>query len=137
MAHRFHPPRPLSRPPPPPPGRTPPSPRPAPRTRPAGPQSPLSTPLTPNHFTPNRLRSINPHTHPPPTGAFTPRARLLNRLGGGVPKYAANPGQSRNSGAVCRKLGDCTRVCPAGYARAFVVSPKRLSIPEPPPPTAG
>src|ERR1035438_4488240 len=25
----------------------------------------------------------------------------------------ANPGQSRISGAVCRKLGDCTRVCPA------------------------
>src|ERR1019366_7790313 len=42
---------------------------------------------------------------------------------------AANPGQSRISGAVCRNFGDCTRVCPAGYAAPFVVSPKRLSTP--------
>jgi hypothetical protein len=41
----------------------------------------------------------------------------------------ANPGQSRISGAVCRKFGDCTRVCLAGYAPPFVVSPKRLGTP--------
>ena len=27
-------------------------------------------------------------------------------------RSVANPGQSRFSGAVCRKFGDCTRVCP-------------------------
>src|ERR1035438_8010435 len=41
----------------------------------------------------------------------------------------ANPGQSRISGAVCRKFGDCTRVCLVGYAPPFVVSPKRLGTP--------
>src|ERR1035441_1481636 len=57
----------------------------------------------------------------------SPWAGCSTVMGGGLPKYAAKPGQSRISGAVCRNFGDCTRVCPAGYAPPSVVSPKRLS----------
>ena len=39
--------------------------RPGRRTR----RSPLSTPFTPNHFSPNWLRSANPHPDPTPAGA--------------------------------------------------------------------
>src|ERR1035438_6442735 len=59
VAHQFPPPRPLPRPPHPPTTRSRPRSRPARRNRPAGARSPVSTPLTPNHFTPNWLRSID------------------------------------------------------------------------------
>src|ERR1035438_764617 len=39
---------------------------PARRTRPAGPPAADSTPFTQSYFTPNWLRSVDPHSRPPP-----------------------------------------------------------------------
>src|ERR1022692_1511108 len=55
-----------------PPSKPPPRPSTPRRSRPAGPPTPVSTSFTSNHFTPNWLRSGNPHPSPTSAGANNP-----------------------------------------------------------------
>src|ERR1035441_10438087 len=43
-----------------------------------------------------------------------------------APRYAANPGLTPISGAVCRKLAVCPRVCPHGKCCANLLLPKTV-----------
>ena len=54
-------------------------------------------------------------------------AGVLNRFGGGGPRYPANPGLTPIFGAVCRKLAVCPRVCPTRTRCALLLPPRRLS----------
>src|ERR1035441_2998994 len=55
------------------------------------------------------------------------RCACLTVLGGGGPRYAANPGLTPIFGAVCRKWAVCPRVCPTRTRCALVCPPQRLS----------
>src|ERR1035441_5893307 len=102
---------------------------PARRTRPAGPPAADSTPFTQSYFTPNWLRSVDPHSPPPPPRP--PRAPAGPRRAGprpcryparsGSPHWRANgsfphfhaahsqPCTNRNDGEWFRKLKSAVR----------------------------
>src|ERR1039458_7140709 len=87
---------------------------PARRTRPAGPPAADSTPFTQSYFTPNWLRSIDPHSRPAPAGAcqylcrYPPRSGSPHsRANGSFTHFHAahsQPCTNRNDGEWFRKL---------------------------------